>query len=106
MSEPPVPAPEDLPAAPAPAPAAPEPVAPADLEPPASWHTRLAWYVGTMFLASVLAVGGMQLWNRDLRAPFYYDLDAMLYLPLTRSVIEQGFWNCWHIDRLGAPGTQ
>jgi hypothetical protein len=48
----------------------------------------------------------MQLWNRDLHAPFYYDLDSMLYLPLTRNIVEQGFWNCWHSDRMGEPGTQ
>jgi hypothetical protein len=85
---------------------APEVVSPADLvRPPRRWE-RLVWYAGATVLALLLAVCGMQIWDRDLRAPFYYDLDALLYLPLTRSVIEQGFWNCWHIDRLGAPGTQ
>src|SRR5215208_6952216 len=83
-----------------------EPVAPADLIPTSHWSVRLLWYSGAMILALALAVCGMQIWDRDLRAPFYYDLDALLYLPLARSIVEQGFWNCWHVDRLGAPGTQ
>jgi hypothetical protein len=80
--------------------------APADMLPPARRWERLAWYAGTMVLAAVLAAVGMQLWNRDLHAPFYYDLDALLYLPLTRTVVEQGFWDCWHAERMGAPGRQ
>lgn len=59
-----------------------------------------------MLLCSLLVGCGMQLWNRDLRAPFYYDNDGLLYLPLVRAVVEQGFWNCWHTDRLGAPYGQ
>jgi hypothetical protein len=77
-----------------------------DLTPHTTWKERLAWYSGSMLLSAILVTCGMQLWDRDLRAPFYYDLDALLYLPLTRSVVEQGFWNCWHIDRLGWPGRQ
>jgi hypothetical protein len=80
--------------------------APADLLPPARRWERLAWYAGTMLLALVLLTLGMRLWERNLRAPFYYDLDALLYLPLTRTVVEQGFWNCWHAERMGAPGAQ
>jgi hypothetical protein len=74
--------------------------------PRTTWRERLAWYSGAMLSACILVTCGMQLWKRDLHAPFYYDLDSLLYLPLARSVIEQGFWNCWHIDRLGWPGTQ
>jgi hypothetical protein len=103
MSEPPAPPPEDFPAADVPAA---EAAAPADLAPAPSRRARLAWYAGTVFLAAALAAGGMQLWKRDLHAPFYYDLDGLLYLPLVRGVVEQGFWNCWHNDRLGAPGRQ
>jgi hypothetical protein len=80
--------------------------APADLAPQPVWWERLAWYAGAILLSCLLAAVGMKLWARDLRAPFYYDLDALLYLPLTRTVIEQGFWNFWHADRLGAPGVQ
>ena len=46
----------------------------------------------------------MQLWNRDLHAPFYYDLDALLYLPLVKTTIEHG--SHWQTDRMGAPGIQ
>src|SRR5262245_12470694 len=112
MSEPPATSPAPAPSPPVPvvegpAPTAPaEVVAPADLRPPAKWWQRLSWYLGAMLLASILVTCGMQLWKRDLHAPFYYDLDAMLYLPLTRNIIEQGFWNCWHADRMGAPGRQ
>lgn len=102
MSEPPAHSPEsEQPAVPAPA--AP---APLDLTPPAARRERLAWYGGAMLLSLILATLGMQLWNRDLRAPFYYDLDALLYLPLTRTVVEQGFWSHWHTERMGAPGAQ
>ncbi len=64
------------------------------------------WYGGAMLVACLLVCCGMQLWNRDLTAPFYYDLDAMLYLPLTRTIVEKGFWNPWYTDRLGAPYSQ
>jgi hypothetical protein len=85
--------------------AAPEP-ATSNLVPPARVRERLAWYCGTVLAACLLATLGMQLWKRDLHAPFYYDLDTLLYLPLARSIVEQGFWDCWHVDRQGAPGTQ
>jgi hypothetical protein len=67
---------------------------------------RVAWYAGAALVCALLVTGGMRLWDRDLRAPFYYDNDGLLYLPLTRAVVEQGFWNCWHTDRLGAPYGQ
>src|SRR5262245_7152702 len=64
-------------------------LAPADLVPPPTVRERLAWYVGAVLLSCVLITCGMQLWKRDLHAPFYYDLDALLYLPLTRAIVEQ-----------------
>ena len=94
MSEPPALLPD--PASPAPAPAEPpalpqaESTVPTDLAPPATRRERLAWYFGAMLLSVVLATVGMQLWNRDLHAPFYYDLDAMLYLPLVKTTLENG----------------
>ena len=108
MSEPPALLPD--PASPAPAPAEPpalpqaESTVPADLAPPARRRERLAWYVGAMLLSVVLATVGMQLWNRDLHAPFYYDLDALLYLPLVKTTLENG--SHWRTERLGAPGEQ
>lgn len=104
MSEPSAPPATDAAAEALPAPAA--AVAPADMLPPPRRRERLAWYAGTMLLALLLATIGMKLWGRNLHAPFYYDLDALLYLPLTRNVVEQGFWDCWHTERLGAPGVQ
>jgi hypothetical protein len=82
----------------------PDPVAPADLVPAPRWPERLTWYGGSALLALVLVTCGMQLWNRDLRAPFYYDLDALLYLPLVKTTLEHG--SHWRTERLGAPGQQ
>ncbi|MBN9121348.1 MAG: hypothetical protein J0I06_19720 [Planctomycetes bacterium] len=107
MSEPPAPPP----APPAPAPTEPagaaEPEAPAPRPQPvapATLRERLAWYGGAMLLSCVLVTVGMQLWKRDLKAPFYYDLDALLYLPLVKTTIEHG--SHWRTERLGAPGEQ
>ena len=110
MSEPPVPAPAtnavaESPSAPSGGPAAPpEPVAPADLAPVPTRRERFAWYAGSMILASVLVTAGLRLESQDLHAPFYYDLDSLLYLPLAKGVVENG--THWHNDRLGAPGVQ
>lgn len=87
------------------APPFPDPAtAPADLVPVPRRHERLLWYVGTMLLALALVAAGMRVWARDLGAPFYYDLDALLYLPLVKTVIERG--THWETERLGAPGRQ
>ncbi len=91
-------------AAPEPTAAPPEPVAPADLAPlPKLWE-RFAWYAGSMLLASVLVSAGLRLDSQDLRAPFYYDLDALLYLPLVKTTVEHG--THWRNERAGAPGVQ
>lgn len=100
MSEPPATAPDPAPTVPA----LEGPAEPADLAPPAAWRERLAWYVGAMLLSGVLATVGMQLWNRDLHAPFYYDLDVLLYLPLVKTTLEHGSHT--RTERLGAPGEQ
>ncbi|HEY1191151.1 MAG TPA: hypothetical protein VGE74_26185 [Gemmata sp.] len=92
------------PAAEPPAPGAPEPVPPADLAPPPRWWERLAWYAGSSVLATVLVCSGMRLNQQDLHAPFYYDLDSLLYLPWVKSIILHG--THWHNDQMGAPGTQ
>jgi hypothetical protein len=81
-----------------------EPDAPAPAVPPATVRARLAWYAGSMALSLVLLASAYQFWKRDLRAPFYYDLDAMLYIPLVRSTVERG--THWENPRLGAPGQQ
>ena len=100
MSEPPAPAPAlaSEPAAPT------EPVAPADLAPAPSRRERFAWYAGCVVLACLLTFTGMRLWNQDLHAPFYYDLDSLLYLPLVKTTIDSG--THWRNDRVGEPGVQ
>jgi hypothetical protein len=81
-----------------------EPVAPADMLPPPSRRERLAWYAGSMVLSALLVSAGLRLDSQDLRAPFYYDLDALLYLPLVKTTLEHG--HHWRNDRMGAPGVQ
>lgn len=82
----------------------PTPHASTGLGPTAGPRERLAWYAGAALLSLLLATVGMQLWDRDFRAPFYYDLDALLYLPVVKTLIEHG--SHWHTERLGAPGEQ
>jgi hypothetical protein len=103
------------------------PPAPADLVPPPSGRTRLAWYSGAALLTAVLVVfGHCVVWlegfrfvpeppfveinfNRmgfrfaDLSAPFVYDHDTLLILPIVRSFVETG--TQWRIDRMGCPGA-
>jgi hypothetical protein len=85
----------------------PDQPAPADLVPlPGRW-ARLAWYAGTVLLTSLLIYWGLRLDRADLRAPFYYDLDALLILPMVKTTVERGFPGAhWRNDRLGAPGVQ
>ncbi len=82
----------------------PELVAPADLSPVPSRRERFAWYAGSVLLSCVLVFAGLRLWSQDLHAPFYYDLDSLLYLPLVKTTIDSG--THWHNPRLGAPGQQ
>lgn len=90
----------DAPVSPTPAP---DPD-PADLVPEPSLRARVLWYAGAMLLAAVLVTVGMRLWARDLGAPFFYDLDALLYLPLVKTLLETG--SIYETERLGAPGVQ
>jgi hypothetical protein len=87
----------------APAPPAPD-LAPADLVPEPSRRERFLWYAGAMALSAVLVTVGMRLWARDLGAPFFYDLDSLLYLPLVKTLLETG--SIYETERLGAPGIQ
>jgi hypothetical protein len=78
-------------------------IAPADLEPRASWAERLGWYGGATVLTCVLLFFGLRLDQADLGAPFYYDLDSLLILPFVKATLERGPGGHWHNDRLGAP---
>lgn len=81
-----------------------EQAAPADLVPPARLWERLAWYAGSTLFTCVLIFTGFRLDQADLKAPFYYDLDSLLILPMVKATIERGPGGHWHNERLGAPG--
>jgi hypothetical protein len=102
----PAPAPAESPAQ-SPAPAAPSPdqTAPADLDRVARWWERLAWYAGAAVLTCLLVFFGLRLDRADLRAPFYYDLDSLLILPMVKATVERGFGGHWRNERMGAPGV-
>jgi hypothetical protein len=81
-----------------------EQAAPADLVVPPKWWERLAWYFGSALLSCLLIYAGLRLDQADLKAPFYYDLDSLLILPMVKSTVERGFGGHWRTERLGAPG--
>lgn len=72
---------------------------------PRRWE-RLAWYCGAVLLTCLLIFFGLRLdrAGADLTAPFYYDLDALLILPLVKATQERGFGGHWRNERMGAPG--
>jgi hypothetical protein len=73
---------------------------------PGRWE-RFAWYAGTVLVVWLLVYWGLRLDQADLRAPFYYDLDALLILPMVKSTVEGGYPGAhWTTERLGAPGVQ
>lgn len=85
-------------AAPAPAPR------PADLAPQPGRRERALWYAGTAVLTAVLIAAGYRLDAADIRAPFYYDEDALLILPMVKTTLERG--SHWRNERMGYPGIQ
>jgi hypothetical protein len=92
-------------AEPAPTPAPAPETPPADLVPAPGRRERFAWYAGTMLLSLVLVAAGLRLDAADLKAPFYYDLDSLLMLPLVKATVERGFGGHWANEMMGAPGT-
>jgi hypothetical protein len=82
-----------------------EECAPAELIPAPSRARRLAWYVGALTLTCVLVFLGLRLDRVTLRAPFYYDLDALLILPMVKATAERGPGGHWRNDRMGAGVT-
>jgi hypothetical protein len=80
-------------------------VAPADLLPQASTRERLAWYAGAIVLTSILVFFGLRLDRATLKAPFYYDLDALLILPMVKATAERGPGGHWRNERMGAGVT-
>lgn len=76
-----------------------------DAPPPAPGPTRrLTGYLLLAALTAAVLAAGMRLGPADLSAPFEYDLDALLILPMVKSAVETG--THWRTDRLGAPGVQ
>jgi phosphoglycerol transferase len=59
-------------------------------------------YLGAMALSVVAAVLLLDLTKADLRVPFDYGGDALLYALVTKSTIEHGWF--WTNPSLGAPG--
>lgn len=65
--------------------------------------SRAFGYIFFLTLSVAILVAGQRLDRADLAAPFEYDDDALLILPLYKSLVETG--TPWTIDRLGAPGV-
>ncbi|MBA4065264.1 MAG: hypothetical protein C0501_16435 [Isosphaera sp.] len=78
---------------------------PADADPPPRRRDRLAWYAGTALLSCALVAAGLRLDRADLKAPFYYDLDALLMIPFVKATVERGFGGHWRNEQMGAPGV-
>ena len=68
--------------------------------PPPSLRERLAWYVGHSRLTCVLVFFGLRLDQATLRQPFYYDLDALLILPMVKATAERARGH-WRNERMG-----
>ncbi|HET6573091.1 MAG TPA: hypothetical protein VFG68_05785 [Fimbriiglobus sp.] len=68
------------------------------------WSAELGWHL----LAATVTVGvlfaGLRLDKADLHAPFTYENDALLILPLVKAALDRG--SHWRNERLGAPGIQ
>src|SRR5688572_7559199 len=74
-------------------PAAPVPEpnpAPAALVPQPTTRERVAWYAGATILTAILLAAGFRLDTADITAPFYYDEDALLILPMVKATLERG----------------
>src|SRR5947208_7137791 len=93
-----------LPAPPAEQPVPAESPAPAELVPAPTLRERLAWYVGAAALTGVLLAACYRLDRADIAAPFYYDEDALLILPLVKATLDRGLFGHWRNERLGYPG--
>jgi hypothetical protein len=48
----------------------------------------------------------LRLDSADLRAPFSYDQDSLLILPMVKATVEHGIGGHWRNERMGAPEVQ
>src|SRR5262249_31522185 len=55
-------------------------------------------------LTCLLVAAGLRLDAADITAPFYYDEDALLILPMVKATLERG--SHWRNERMGYPGVQ
>ena len=81
------------------------PAASSQPEPPPGRKVRVAWYGGSILLTVLLVFFGLRLDRADIRAPFYYDLDALLILPLVKATAERGPGGHWRNEHLGVGVT-
>ncbi|HET6573088.1 MAG TPA: hypothetical protein VFG68_05770, partial [Fimbriiglobus sp.] len=65
---------------------------------------EIGWYLLFALATVAVLVAGLRLESADVRAPFEYDGDALLILPLVKATLERG--SHWRNERLGAPGIQ
>src|SRR5437763_12389820 len=72
-----------------------------DLSPGQRWLQALAVYAGAVAACLLVLTLVLQLWTADLRVPFLYGGDGLLFQALVKGVIEQGWY--LHNARLGAP---
>ncbi len=72
--------------------------------PPGRWYAEAAGLLVTALASVAVLVAGLRLDRADFHAPFAYEYDALLILPLVKATVETG--THWHTDRLGAPGIQ
>ncbi len=72
--------------------------------PAGRWYAEAGWHLLAALVTVGVLVGGLRLDKADLHAPFAYEYDALLILPLVKATVERG--SHWRNERLGAPGIQ
>lgn len=76
----------------------------ANPHPVGRWPAEAAWHLLAALVTVGVLVAGLRLDTADFHAPFTYEYDALLILPLVKATIERG--SHWSNERLGAPGIQ
>lgn len=78
-------------------------LAPADPNAKASLLRRAFWYSLAFIVTSGVIAAGLRLDQADMRAPFCYDEDSLLIMPMVKATLERG--SHWRNERMGAPGV-
>lgn len=84
--------------------AAPPSPAPTVAHPIHRWPVELGWHLLAAALTTVILVAGLRIDRADFHAPFAYEHDALLILPMVECTAD--FGSHWVNPRLGAPGVQ